>query len=278
MYMIGGRLGQVQLPDSGPPSPDCCAIGEIPPDRALDENGGYAVMLGGSDTIAFVQDKVIENAGTNSTVTVTLDAAPTTANVLIAALRERGTSPSLSTFPTGWTQQASFIGVNFDGGVMTLWTKVVAPGDSASILVTKHRGVETRLYVAEFAGVAFDQSDDASAVGVATSLTAGPMTPGNTPSLVLAAFDQSARTATYTWPGGWTEVDDDNSNSGSGPSSTIGYQVFDPSVGPYSVTVTSTESDNYGWGMLAFIGATADWVVPAPLTIDGDDATYNTHE
>lgn len=275
------RLGELLGGDSGTgegqePGPSCCDPDPTLPDRGSGDDGAIATALS-SGTLAYVQGKATNNANTDATIAITFDDPATGGNLLIAFYSARtGSTSSGAVTPSGWTRYANdFSGPSFDGGASTIFYKIAAGGET-TITIVKGGSDYASLEVSEYSGnLSFDTADDADSVAASTSLATDAITPAGTNVLLYAAFNQSARTATYTWGSSFTELSDVNVYT-SGPSSTSGYRIVTGASGSYSATATSSESDGYGWAILAFTASGSAWSVRADPVNDGNDATYQT--
>lgn len=275
------RLGELLGGDSGTgegqePGPSCCDPDPDLPDRGSGDGGAIASALS-EGTLAYVQGKATNNANTDATIAITFDDPATGGNLLIALYSARtGSTSSGAVTPSGWTRYANdFSGPSFDGGASTIFYKIAAGGET-TITITKGGSDYASLEVSEYSGnLSFDTADDADSVAASTSLATDAITPAGTNVLLYAAFNQSARTATYTWGSSFTELSDVNVYT-SGPSSTSGYRIVTGASGSYSATATSSESDGYGWAILAFTASGSAWSVRADPVNDGNDATYQT--
>jgi len=217
------------------------------------------------------QSKATQNTDVDGSISVVLDSAPSEGNLLVAYYAARGTGNNTPTF-SGWTAGPVFLSPAFDGGCGLLFRKVAGAGESATITILKGASTYGSLTVMEFGGVdAYDAEDSADSVSAATSLSAGPLSAASGSILVVGAFVQAARSATYTWGSGYTEVAEHQVNS-SGPASTVGYKVISGASGTQTATATSTESDGYGWGMLSFTGLS----LPPGVYVDWDDDGFST--
>lgn len=275
------RLGELLGGDSGTgegqePGPSCCDPDPDLPDRGSGDGGAIASALS-EGTLAYVQGKATNNANTDATIAITFDDPATGGNLLIAFYSARtGSTSSGAVTPSGWTRYANdFSGPSFDGGASTIFYKIAVGGET-TITITKGGSDYASLEVSEYSGnLSFDTADDADSVAASTSLATDAITPAGTDVLLYAAFNQSARTATYTWGSSFTELSDVNVYT-SGPSSTSGYRIVTGASGSYSATATSSESDGYGWAILAFTASGSAWSVRADPVNDGNDATYQT--
>lgn len=269
--LAGSIGGDPSAPPGAEPTPDCCDVGEAPPDRGADGNA-FALQ---SSTLAFVQTADFRNDNTDATIAVTLAAPPTIGNLLIATYTARtGNATVAATTPAGWTKYVNeFSGDDPDNGTAAIYYKTVDTVDD-TLTITKNESVYAHLVVSEFSGnLSLDVHDFADEIAATTSLVTDAVTPTGTNVLLYASFNQSARTATYTWGGSFTELADENVFT-SGPSATSGYRLVTGASGSYAASATSTESDSYGWAILAFTAGGTAWSLPAPNAVDGDDATY----
>lgn len=268
--LLGGAPG---TGEGQPAGPSCCDPDPTLPDRGSD-GIAWAQTAG---TLAFVQKKTNANANSIADISVTLDTPATAGNLLIAFYSARtGSSASGGVTPAGWTRYPNdFSGPAFDGGASTIFYKTAAGGES-TITVVKGGSDYASLEVSEYSGnLTFDTAQDSDSVSATTSLVTQAITPAGTNVLLYAAFNQSARAATYTWGGSFTELSDVNVFT-SGPSSTSGYRLITGASGSYTGSCTSTESDGYGRAILSFTAGGAAWTVRSDPVLDGDDTTYQT--
>lgn len=263
-------------PEGTTPGPDCCDPDPDLPDRGSGDGGAIASALS-EGTLAFVQKKTNANANTDADITVTLDAPASAGNLLIATYTARTGNPTVAAAtPAGWTRYPNeFSGDDPDNGTACIFLKTAVGGETG-LTITKGESVYAHLVVSEYSGnLTLDVSDFADEIAAATSLVTDAITPTGSDVLLYASFNQSARTATYTWGGSFTELADANVFT-SGPSATSGYRLVTGASGSYAASVTSTESDSYGWAILAFTATGAAWALRADAVNDGDDATYYT--
>lgn len=240
-----------------------------PVDRAIEAVVEMPVPV----SVAFVQEGD-DNGGLADSCVVVLGAPPTAGNLLVAVVSGRsGFPPTIST-PAGWTLLESFSSTAFDGGGAHLYYRFAGESESATVDEFVTGGYVAHLYVAEFSGIAsLDASDGGSAVSATTSLTTGPLAASEGVDLVVfAAFVQAARSASFTWGSGFTELHEDLLDA-SGPAMTAGWEQVSGASGTQTATATSGESDGYGWAIASFLTTDRNWSL-APETQDEEDATY----
>lgn len=275
---LGGSAGQ---PDGAPPPVDCCEVDPTQaPDRATGDGPGRAFGLSAPHEPEFVQSKVNSNGGSPVSVTTTLDDAPTPGNLLIALWSGRSaTVAGLSTtggFPAGFTALDAFETQVFDGGASRLSYRFVQPGDGAAWSVTG--ATRQRLLIAEFSGPsAFDQQSNEINNAASSLVAANPITVAEA-ALIIGAFAIPTNGTNLLTPAAtWIELDDGDVGAGSfGPLHQLIYK-FLTGAGTATPADTTTTS---GWGGIATsfdgINAAQAYSVPLPLTVDGDDTTYET--
>jgi hypothetical protein len=267
--VLGGLGGTVGTPEGSPQPVDCCADPADIPDRAASSNGAYAVRLTAVD-IAFVQSKTVSDS--LNAPTVTLDAAPSVGNLLVLWHTARSGKTPLA--PSGWT--AHPLGT-VDAGVdkAAMFWKISDGTETATVtqLSAGDRNVAT---IAEFAGT-FSLDDDNEATGSSASITTGSVTPtASEPALVVggAAIQTGDSANSVTPDAGYIEVAD-TMESGFHPVHWLVYRIISSASGSYDPSGTSTASAAFGGQTLDWKGIEPVWNIPAPLSIDSDDATYD---
>ena len=195
-------------------------------------------------------------------------------NLLVALIATRSFSGDI-TGPADWNDGGQIDTNGFNSGDGAIWWKVAdgTEGMARSPFDTG-AGTERRITLAEFSGPN-NLVDTASTTGGATaSYNIGDVTP--TASTVTTLIAGALNSDTISGVTGFTTVSNGPVGGGiNGPHSILAYRAIDPASGNYAATVTQTSQDIRGGVHLAFSGiAEPDWI-PAPLTIDDDDATYH---
>lgn len=254
--------------------------GEVPDPVDYADEAGWFLPAAVEPDIALVQSQVAIDTGPS--VAGTFDSAPAAGNLLVAILTSRsGTSTAAL---TGWTAYPSTSGITISGfanGRLYILYKIAASGESSTVSFTGLDGSGKRLFLAEYSGaLEFDLAANASGSGT-SSLTTGPLTPtAGLPALILGIISQ-ATGSTMTIGGGFTEADEGETSQEApggafGPTTMVGYRIEDPTAGSYTMTASSSQSDDHKGAILSFT-TDPDAVVwlPALAVNDGSDTTFD---
>lgn len=262
--------------DPGEEPIDCCDPGgEPPPDRAEDQE---CVTVSAPASGGIVQVKVGSWVSGGAAFTLNYDTAPTNGNTLIGFLWSEGTLVSVID-SAGWSMDES---ANVSASdELTSWSKVAGAAEPTGVHVpSSGTGGSARLLILyEIAG-SFDQSDELSNQSNASPLVGPTITPTDDPAVLLAAF--FSKVATYAGdptqtPQGALVTDAFSRRGGARAVAWVGHQ--DTTTGSYTPTLTTTAlyAGTQTGSIALDVGATptpVEWNVAAPLTVDGDDATY----
>lgn len=184
---------------------------------------------------------------------VTMDAAPTTGNLLIACLCTNF-NPGTVTPPAGWTEIASYT----SGPYTYLYRRVVQGGDSATVTYSFTTARRASIVVREYAGADTAAPIDVSASngGSGTSLSAGTTGTIDTGNIYSEAWFGFASTSEWTSGIGFTD------------GYTLSHEVIEPGAAPAiriaantgvtpgittTTTVSTTSAGGNAWGCIFVI-------------------------
>ena len=192
---------------------------------------------------AYVQDQENHvNLGTQTSIPVTLDSAPTANNLLVAAVHVRNTSVTAIT-ASGWSV-ASF--KNTSGEASAVLYKVSAGTETTTVFSFTGDDGEPAAIVTEFSGLdstaPFDGASSVSS-GSASSLTPSDVTPSSAPGLAHASVSCSVGSSSRTLntPAGYTFIELAGSTSTYNPQVRTAYKTYADTT---AVSVTGTASAN----------------------------------
>ena len=262
-------------PDDPPPDPD-----EV--DVALDSDA--FVPIAPDLASAFIQEAHLATADTNGDWDIILDTPPTVGHVMVVGYTQRGWTGGINgggttiSVSTDWT----LIGVGtcgaFNGGSMAMWYKVVEFGDVGSFDLFKNASNGGAGWIAEFAMGALIDSDTDGPTGGSTSYSTPSLTRTNADQVFIAMVDQSTNQLDLDPDSSATLIFSDSVAGGTaGPTYVGEFEIG----GPGALDMDHTSADAQAWGSVVALFASASEAsvfVPAPLTVDGDDATFNESE
>jgi hypothetical protein len=153
--------------------------------------------------------KVQDNGAraTTGALSVTLGAAPTAGNLLVAFFGWNGSSGTY-TPPTGWTLAKQW---NGPSGYGAIWYKTAGVGESATVSTTPPSGNQYDLHVAEFSGASAPTLDktakgDSGTTSVTTLTGEGTGTLAGTGDLIVGALVANTAMTVPSWSGGVTQM------------------------------------------------------------------------
>jgi hypothetical protein len=272
------RQGQVRLglgfdPDEPIGEP------EQPTDYLLDEAAQAWYPVSGVGSTTLIQDKTyLPGSSAPVSYPVSFDAAVTGGSLLVVMIIARSDSGTGFAGPSDWTEGNVIDANGFNGGSGVIFYKI-ADGTEGTGPFTFTRSTgspQGRVMMAEFGGEAntFVDVAEVDAHAATTALTLGEVTPTNAqPALLLAGVLNGAAIASIST---YTEIDKGFVEGGiNGPYSGLWYKIVDPASGNYDATTTQTSGNECASDHMAFSAQTEPLWIPAPLTIDDDDATYH---
>ena len=230
--------------------------------------------VSGSGVTALVQDaQTTPGAGAAVNQNISFGSPVTGGNLLVALIATRSFSGDI-TGPPGWTPfQIDTNGFNSGDGAL-FWAIADGTEGTGPFTFNTGAGTDRSLSIAEFSGPN-GLADSASTTGGASaSYNIGDVTPtASTATTLIAGALNSDNISGVT---SFTTVSNLHAAGGiNGPVAILAYRAIDPASGNYSATVTQTSSDIRGGVHLAFSDFADPAWIPAPLTIDDDDATYH---
>ncbi len=272
------RQGQVRLgmgydPDEPIGEP------EEPTDYLRDESATAWYPVWGEGSTSLIQDKTyLPGSSAPVSYPVSFDTAVTAGSLLVVMIVARSDSGSGFAGPVGWTEGNVIDANGFNGGSGVIFHKI-ADGTEGTGPFTFNRSTgspQGRVWMAEFGGEANEFVDvaEVDAHAATTALALGDVTPTNgQPALLIAGVLNGATIASIS---GYTEIDRGFVEGGvNGPYSGLWYKIVDPASGDYGATTTQTSGNECASDHMAFSAQTEPLWIPAPLTIDEDDATYH---
>jgi len=189
--------------------------------------------------------------------TVTLSATPTPGNMIIAYAIARGFGDNYSWTTDGLTEVSDdFAGQGFDGGHSSIAYRIVQAGDDATYTAnpnTLGAGRTSDILVTEWTGLKGPALyNTQSGLSATSSMSAGPVTTGLGPRLIFAGVNASSRLPNHTWGSGFTNLGGTLWANGSGPAGSVGYKIINGTGGTETATVSSDQSDTYGYLIIDF--------------------------
>ena len=250
---------------------------EPPVDRATD-GIAYVPFLSVGDA-GVVQYKTAIPAGGGSPVTVTLDSTPTIGNVLVLMIAvDDDSGPSFTIGNGTWTQVGSTVysgnGTNWPN---RMYYQVVTGSTSAATTIDSTGGAtdsgHLHVGIVELSAVDTVDADVASATNTATTSDSVTPTAGQPAVALSATFGRNGSVPALAAAGGMTEFAE-VSIGGNRPYG-LNYQVIATTAGSYTLGSTGAAANSSMIGAIfRDTGVSLNWI-EAPLTIDGDDATYD---
>lgn len=252
---------------------DCCD--PTPPPNRADDVTAYTVNSPGTGGIVQMKAGAFLDS-TLGSYSVSFDATPTNGNTLYAFLLA---TDGMAIDSAGWALSEEGTA---NGDSVALWKKVAGASEPTAVHVQNNGIVGThRLVLFEVAG-SFDTDGHTTDDSASSPLTGPSISPADDPSLLIAAF--IGQVATYAGNPTWTPlgglVTDSFARQSPGRLvSWVGHMDTTGS-GPFvpSLTTTPLYAGRKTASVAVFTGATptaAEWNVPAPNTVDDDDATYH---
>lgn len=277
--LIGGLGGDPDVPE-GETSHDCCDP-TPPPDRA--EGGPAFVPSTPTSDFPIVQEGTV---GGSPSIRV-LPVPGTVGNTLIGVVFDRDYNGVEMPPLGGWTEIATGVdALNFNRAATVLYHVVeadespyTAGGDGVTYPLTPSSGQRTLMI--ELAGTYDSIFNDADSVPSTTTMDAGgPVTPGAGDDVFV--FGAAVM---YSNVGSVTEYVDvlalRDEWGGFSPYAWAGYQIVTNASGAYTLGGTMASASHYAGvtAVFAIAGPSVPaWDVPAPKTVDDDDATYQEVE
>jgi hypothetical protein len=255
---------------------------EPPVDRAEEGGQAFVPFLPPPDTAPAI---VNESEDTVTGFVASWSFTPTAGNVLLLFVWRRGGSASLDpATPSGWTLLESNRNPTSSHDSVLCYGKE-SDGTETSVTFGAEIG---RPHIVEISGVTFDDMETATdtAASATTTVTTGTVTPTASRQAIIFGSDALANdtftTRTHTPDMGWTELQDSYSGQTAAPFPGLYYQIVESTTGSYTPGATASAVGGafppYWRGItIALLTPSGDSVLvwaPAPLTIDGDDATF----
>ena len=220
--------------------------------------------------LAFVQSKPATDTGTTATIAVTMDAAPTQGNLLVAFVSQQGTLNTL-TAAGSWNALTPQTG---SGDSANLFWKVAGAGETAAQTVCTSSS-STRAWavaIAEYSGTATSSPVDVenSQTAGSTPQTSPTVTPSSTaPVLLIGAAMSSINTTTHSSEsfsgsnvGTVTERQDFGAGSAANGTSIALYDAFTTATtGSYSASATPSATGS-GSAHIAIFKSQTSIVLP----------------
>ncbi len=271
---LGGdpSLGEGEVPI------DCCNPGgDPPPDRAEDQD---VLTVNAPATGGIVQQKVGAFHSPAGAFTLNFDATPTNGNTMVAfVFGTDGNAAEVTT--SGWTKRQEGTA---NGDHVEIWTKVAGAAEPTGVALGVVSGSNTthRLVLFEVAG-SYDTSAQETAQPNTSPLT-GPSITAAATGVLLSAF--IGQVATYMGDPTWTPqgglIEDSFLRQSPGRLvSWVGHEAVVAGAYAPQMATTALYSGRTTANAAVIIGATptaVEWNVPAPNTVDDDDATYQEIE
>ncbi len=257
---------------------DCCNPGtDPPPDRAEDQD---VFTVNSPATGGIVQQKVGAYHAPAGAFTLSFDTTPTNGNTMVAfVFGTDGNAAEVTT--SGWTKRQEGTA---NGDHVEIWTKVAGAAEPTGVSLGVVSGSNTvhRLVLFEVAG-SYDTSAHETDQSASSPLT-GPSITAAADGVLLSAF--IGQVATYMGDPTWTPqgglIEDSFLRQSPGRLvSWVGHLAVVAGAYDPSLTTTALYSGRLTANAAIIIGATptaVEWNVPAPNTVDDDDATYQEIE
>ncbi len=221
---------------------------------------------------ALVQSKSAANATGSTAPSVTLDAAPTQGNLLVAAI-DIATTATISPTLTGWTQIPTDSPADGGTAKTSMFYKVAGASESATVTGGLSTAKPWVIAVAEFSGPgtlwSLDQHAHDSGTGTPDTGTTAATTQAN--EICVGSICMTQRTVGTSPTNGWTLQEAVDADTGAQSSAVAGHLLYKIVSATGTQGTAITASRNFA-GIVATFYANTAWTKSLSDTVTGTDA------